>query len=248
MHRPSDTVRITIVYDNHSYVPALRTGWGFAALIESHGSTVLFDTGADSPTLLDNMRALSLDPQAIDAVVLSHAHADHTGGLAGLLDTGVRPTVYLLPTFPAEFTRRLQSRVTVVELDAGRQIVNGVFASGDLDGGIPEQALSVETGRGQVVLTGCAHPGVDRMVSRLASLRRGPVHLVLGGFHLRDSGPDRIAAVIREFRRLGVERVAPCHCTGDRAIEMSAAEYGEGFVRAGAGLVLAREADPAPLR
>lgn len=45
-------------------------------------------------------------------------------------------------------------------------------------------------------------------------------------------------AVLDEFRRLGVERVAPCHCTGGSAIEMFATEYGEGFIRAGVGLVI----------
>jgi SAM-dependent methyltransferase len=56
------------------------------------------------------------------------------------------------------------------------------------------------------------------------------VHLVLGGFHLGHHRPEQLRAVIAEFRRLGVERVAPCHCTGELAIEMFAAEYGESFI------------------
>lgn len=245
MRQPHDSVRITIVYDNHEYAPGMRTGWGLAVLVASGESVVLFDTGADGPTLLANLRALSIDPRVIDAVVLSHAHGDHTGGLDGLLDTGIRPTVYLLRSFPEAFKRQVRSRVPVVEVEAGGNVLDGVSTTGDLDGGIPEQALVVETVRGLVVATGCAHPGVARMVARVRSRRTEPVHLVLGGFHLRDSRHGQIQAVISEFRRLGVERVAPCHCSGDQAIEMFAAEYGAGFVRAGAGLVLAIEAAPA---
>ncbi|MEJ2215283.1 MAG: MBL fold metallo-hydrolase [Gemmatimonadota bacterium] len=244
MREPPDSVRITVVYDNHGYTPGLRTGWGLAVLVAAHGHVVLFDTGADGPTLLANMRALSIDPRVIDAVVLSHAHADHTGGLDGLLDTGVRPTVYLLASFPEDFKRHLRSRVRVVEVDASRNVLDGVSTTGDLDGAIPEQALIVETAQGLVVITGCAHPGVARMVARVRSRRTEPVHLVLGGFHLRDSGRQQIQAVITEFGRLGVERVAPCHCTGDRAIEMFAAAYGADFIRAGVGLAIAINALP----
>ena len=67
---------------------------------------------------------------------------------------------------------------------------------------------------------------------------------MLGGYHLRSTGPDQLRALIAEFRRLGIEKVAPTHCTGDPAIEMFAAEYGDDFIRAGAGLVIDIEASP----
>ncbi|MEJ2186441.1 MAG: MBL fold metallo-hydrolase [Gemmatimonadota bacterium] len=244
MRQPTDSVRITVVYDNNEHTPGLRTAWGLAVLVASRGHVVLFDTGGDGPTLLANMRALSIDPRLIDAVVLSHAHGDHTGGLEGLLDTGVRPTVYLLRSFPENFKRRLRSRVPVVEVETGRDVVDGVSTTGDLDGATPEQALVVETVQGLVVITGCAHPGVARMVARVRSGRTEPVHLVLGGFHLRDRGQEWIQRVITEFRRLGVERVAPCHCTGELAMGMFAAAYGADFVRTGAGRAIAIAAAP----
>lgn len=244
MRQPTDSVRITVVYDNNEHTPGLRTAWGLAVLVASRGHVVLFDTGGDGPTLLANMRALSIDPRLIDAVVLSHAHGDHTGGLEGLLDTGIRPTVYLLRSFPENFKRRLRSRVPVVEVETGRDVVDGVSTTGDLDGATPEQALVVETVQGLVVITGCAHPGVARMVARVRSGRAEPVHLVLGGFHLRDRGQEWIQTVITEFRRLGVERVAPCHCTGELAMGMFAAAYGADFVRTGAGRAIAIAAAP----
>ena len=95
-------VRITIVYDNVELDARLKTGWGFAALVEYGGQTLLFDTGADAPTLLDNIRTLGIDPTRIQYVALSHIHDDHVGGLSGLLATGVRPAVYVPPSFPSD--------------------------------------------------------------------------------------------------------------------------------------------------
>jgi 7,8-dihydropterin-6-yl-methyl-4-(beta-D-ribofuranosyl)aminobenzene 5'-phosphate synthase len=244
MDAPADSLRITVLYDNYVHDPRLQTGWGFAALLEYDADTVLFDTGASGPALLANLSTLSIDPRSIDAVVLSHAHGDHTGGLEALLETGVRPTVYLLSSFPASFKQRIGSLTTVVETEAGQYIRDRISTTGELDGGIPEQALIVETARGLVVVTGCAHPGVARMLATAMSLRDASVHLVLGGFHLRQSGPDQLRSLIAEFRRLGVEKVAPSHCSGDPAIEMFAAEYGDDFIRGGAGLVLSVEASP----
>jgi len=228
----------TIVYDNHTYNPALRTGWGFACLVETGEATVLFDTGGDGPTLLGNMAALGLDPQAIDHVVLSHAHGDHTSGLSALLDTGVRPAVYALAAFPASFKRAVRARTDLVEVAGPTEICPGVHSTGPVGSGIVEQALAVETGEGLVVLTGCAHPGVVEMVRRAQAITGGVVDLVMGGFHLGGASRGQIERVIADLRRLGVQRVAPCHCTGDRAREMFVDAFGVDFVPAGVGQVI----------
>lgn len=55
--------------------------WGFAALVEVDGHRILFDTGAHPDTVLRNARELSIDLASIQDVILSHNHADHTGGL-----------------------------------------------------------------------------------------------------------------------------------------------------------------------
>ena len=61
--------------------------WGFAALIEADGHTILFDTGARPDTVLNNARELGIDLSTVDTVVLSHNHWDHTGGLVTLRRT-----------------------------------------------------------------------------------------------------------------------------------------------------------------
>ena len=56
-------LRLTILYDNTTIDTRLRSDWGFAAFVEYRGHTLLFDTGADGPSLLDNMRQLDVVPR-----------------------------------------------------------------------------------------------------------------------------------------------------------------------------------------
>lgn len=233
----SATPKVTVVYDNYSVAPQLGTGWGYAAVVEAGDHTVLFDTGADGPTLMGNLRSLGFDPHEIDAVVLSHAHGDHTLGLDSLLATGATPTVYVLPSFPAEFKQHVAKSVHLIEVEPGQEIVAGVLTTGEIAGPVNEQALVVQSDRGLVIITGCAHPGIVKIVTEAKRLVDANVHLVTGGFHLLQTPAEQVTAIIAEFRRLGVEYAAPSHCTGDAAIGMFRDEYGDHFIESGVGRV-----------
>jgi 7,8-dihydropterin-6-yl-methyl-4-(beta-D-ribofuranosyl)aminobenzene 5'-phosphate synthase len=76
------------------------------------------------------------------------------------------------------------------------------------------------------------------MLHRAKQIGGNGIHLALGGFHLSVASRRAVKGIIAEFRRLGVQKVAPCHCTGNRAMEMFAAEYGDDFVEIGVGKVL----------
>jgi len=184
----TQVVTITIIYDNTEFDNRLSSAWGFSALVESHGHSLLFDTGGDGQILLENMRLLGIDTMEIDSVVLSHAHDDHTGGLNALLDTGIKPVVYLLESFPPTFKRQVEKHTQVQEISAGQSIAEGVWTTGEMGAAIPEQALIIQTEYGSVVITGCAHPGIVAIVEqdlhalgleRLVELRRDLARLVL---------------------------------------------------------------------
>jgi 7,8-dihydropterin-6-yl-methyl-4-(beta-D-ribofuranosyl)aminobenzene 5'-phosphate synthase len=235
---PEDTLTITIIYDNNSYDPRLRTAWGFAAILEYRGATFLFDTGGDAPTLLSNMGLMGFDPAQLDFIILSHAHADHTGGLMGLLSQGIKPAVYIIPSMSAAFKGPISKATTLVEVTPGMALTDYAFTTGEMNRGVPEQALAIRTSKGLVITTGCAHPGVAEMVAQAKAFHDEPAYLVLGGYHLRGKSEAEIKSILAAFRRLGVERVAPCHCTGDQAIAMFRDEFGEDFIEAGAGRVI----------
>jgi 7,8-dihydropterin-6-yl-methyl-4-(beta-D-ribofuranosyl)aminobenzene 5'-phosphate synthase len=235
---PTETAEgltITIVYDNNEYDERLETAWGFACLLERGDLTLLFDTGGDAPTLLSNMDVLEIDPRDIDIVVLSHIHGDHVGGLGGILAVNEETTVYLPRSFPASFKEQAKTHARVVEVHDPMEIADGIYTTGELGAGIIEQSLVLVTGRGLVVITGCAHPGVVNIVARAKEVTGEEVYLVMGGFHLGGASEAAIDSIVEDFRELGVQKVAPCHCSGDLARSIFEREYGEDFIRVGVG-------------
>jgi len=76
------------------------------------------------------------------------------------------------------------------------------------------------------------------MVARAKALLDKEIYLVLGGFHLLSKRDHDIASIIETFKKMGVQKVAPCHCTGDRARRLFEQQYREGFIRAGVGRVI----------
>jgi len=231
-------ITVTIIYDNYAVEDRLETDWGFSALVETGDQTILFDAGTNGEMFLRNFRALGKDPLEIDALVFSHDHGDHTGGMDALFGTGVRPPTYLLGTFNAGFRNRVARETDAIETEPGDEILAGIFTTGQVGEAIPEQALAIPTADGLVVITGCAHAGVVAMLERVRDLRDEPINLVFGGFHLFDSPPEHVSATVAAVREMGIQQVGATHCTGDAAIEAFRREWGEDFVPLGVGRVL----------
>ena len=233
---PGTEVTITIVYDNNKYDNQLTTAWGFSCVVKLPGETILFDTGGDGIILLNNMAKLGIKPGEIEAVVLSHIHGDHTGGLDEFLKQNSQVTVYMPLSFPQRMKQNVEScGANVKEVHEPQELLEGVFSTGELDGGVREQSLLVRTSRGLVVITGCAHPGVVNIVKRAKEVTGDKVYLVMGGFHLLGASPSRLSHIAESLGALGVEKVAPCHCSGDEARELFSDYFGENYIDSGVG-------------
>jgi 7,8-dihydropterin-6-yl-methyl-4-(beta-D-ribofuranosyl)aminobenzene 5'-phosphate synthase len=239
-------LRLTVTFNNVVGRPAraagLKTAWGFSCLVETPQRSVLFDTGSDGPTLLSNLHRLGLPPESIDAVFISHLHRDHTGGLGDLLSRRAGLTVYLPASAPARFRKTLADQGAQTVPIAGPQALgDGMYSTGEIGTYVAEQAMLIDTPRGLIVITGCAHPGVDTVVEQAVRQLGKPVRLLMGGFHLMDRSPDQVRAVIARLQRLGVEEVAPSHCTGDSATELFREAWDQHFVDGGLGALIVVE-------
>lgn len=216
---------ITVLCENTAGHPIGIVGeHGFSALIERGGERILFDTG-QGIGLLANAGRLGKDLSAVDRVVLSHGHYDHTGGLAAFLDQArggatvfAHPEVFLdrfarvetpegvivLPIGVPSSRQDLEARGASFDLSVDfREVMPGVFVTGE----VPrppgwtsgDERLVVRQGEGYA-----PDPFPDDL-SLLVQTDSGPV-LVLGcahaGLHAivnhvrRQSGVDRFHAIV----------------------------------------------------
>lgn len=102
-----------------------------------------------------------------------------------------------------------------------------------------EVSLAFRTPNGLVVLAGCAHPGVENILAQAAAIDPR-LHMVAGGFHLVLTPREEVQRVADVLHRdLKVERVAPGHCTSELGFAVLLDRFGDRFVKAGLGAVIA---------
>ncbi len=235
------TATLTILSDNYPSVPGPTSVWGFAARVEAGGHTLLFDTGSNGRVLVGNLAALGVDPSAMELVLFSHIHWDHIGGMDSFIELNPHATVVVHDGFSKHLVADLEAmcdRVVVVGRDPV-ELLPGLLSTGMLPADPPEQSLVLDVDGVTAVVSGCAHPGIERIVERAEAMIGKPIDWVVGGFHLMYSSAAQIDRTIRALQDLGVSRVVPTHCTGDPARAAFQRVYGEGFVAGGVGREIA---------
>lgn len=101
-----------------------------------------------------------------------------------------------------------------------------------------ELHLAINTPQGMVIVVGCSHPGLDKIVAAAAAINPH-IHIVAGGFHLvvaSDADIEKIVTALHDTFK--VEYVAPGHCTGEPAFTALKKAFGDRYIYAGLGTML----------
>ncbi|MFP4621829.1 MAG: MBL fold metallo-hydrolase [Bacteroidales bacterium] len=210
-------MKVTILYDNTAYLDELTPDWGFAALVEAHDRTILFDTGTEGSILLDNMKKLDFDPRVVEEVFISHAHFDHVGGLSSFLNENSDVKIYVPPSLMEVHHGR-----ETIHVDQPMKLHEHFYSTGEIDQ--IEQSLVVQTDKGLVVLVGCSHPMMNDILSTASQF--GNIYGIVGGLH-----------GFREFELFrDIELICPTHCT--QYIKEIKRLYPDKYVEGGAGRII----------
>ena len=195
---------IKIVYDNKCYEKGFLTGFGFSALIYNNFTRnyLLFDTGANSDVLFNNLKRFNVEISDIKKVIISHSHLDHAGSLREIYVRNPNIEIYVPIGDEAAFkSAYLNAKIYgVSELTL---IEKNLYSSGQFEWShIREQALFLKTKENELILiVGCSHPGLENFILKAQEI--GSIKAVIGGFH-----------GFRKFSYLkDIEIIAACHCT-----------------------------------
>ncbi len=207
---------------------------------------ILFDTGGNQKAFFHNMDKLSIPLDSITHVVFSHQHWDHTAGFEEVLKK-IAPTtkVYLPHKFNTSLKRKIPESLEVHTVKDFQQISKNCYSL-VLKGSsmvlkeccsVSEQSLVFNGPKGLIVLTGCGHPGVGKILQRVTEEVPEPIDALIGGFHLHHSFGSTINATVKEVMSLGAKRIVPCHCTGEKAIAKFQEVYQENCYMLGVGSI-----------
>ena len=209
-------MKITILYDNISISPKLKADWGFSSLIETEGRNILFDTGGNGKILLENMSVLGIDPSSFDDIFISHQHFDHIGGLSALLNENHKAVVHIPKSL-----KGIKYPNKVISYNKPAEIYPGIFTTGELDN--IEQSMFIETEKGSVVIIGCCHPGLGKI---LGTFQEKKISLILGGLH----GSEEYDVMNK------TDMICPTHCT--KHIAEIKKRLTDKYIQGGAGTVI----------
>ncbi len=229
-----DYVFIVILVDNdcNPTKPYLQCPWGLSVYIKTPTTSLIFDTGPDPTALVNNAKYLGVDLSKIDAIVISHEHGDHVGGISAITKLNNKVPIYVpkgMDPCTIKWLKTLDPNIVVVK--EPKVLDKGILILGPLYGPPYEQALVINVcGFGPILITGCGHPGVTKFVALAKEILGTNVTLVLGGFHLLGYPRTYVDNIVKTLLNEGVKFIAPIHCSGSTIRELLKNRYPHNYI------------------
>lgn len=167
---------------------------------------------------------------------------DADGVSADLRYFGGEPQTVSVDTPPWPHAHFNQIRQTTEILPGFFLVTNQSDVEGTRE--MNEISLAIRTPRGLVVVVGCSHPGIEKILTNITGSVDPHLYALFGGLHLVTSEDGKITQLVENFRdKWAIERLAVGHCTGQFAFATLIRLYGDHFDHAGVGNMIALPAD-----
>jgi len=224
-----------ILFDNYNSNNSCQSLWGFSAYFEEY--KLLFDTGSNGRVLLKNMQKLGVNVKEIEYLFITHSHWDHIGGIDSVLEVNPNITLFVPSSLSKHLINDLKSlaKEVIICTKKPQRLFANLYTTGLLGSEMPEQSLIIDEGETKVI-TGCGHFGIQNIVKVAREVIDKKIDFAIGGFHLLRSSDDEIVDSIETLKDLGVRKVLPTHCTGDKAIKMYKESFKENCFSGGIGI------------
>jgi len=93
-----------------------------------------------------------------------------------------------------------------------------------------DQSLILDSERGLILILGCAHSGMINIINDVTERTgKDKFYAILGGTHLDFLTPEQLEDSIKTLKKIKIERIGVCHCTGMRAAFRLQQEFGDRF-------------------
>ena len=235
-------MKIQLLFDSYTVNDQFKTGWGLSIFINEQ---ILFDTGCDGNDLLHNLKTANINVSKIKKVVISHDHYDHTGGLRAILKNSKNTIAYL----PLNSRHTLKSEIqhlgnNFLECNCLVNIEENIFTTCSIffsykGDNLSEQSLVVDSPKGLIIITGCAHPGIISILNKVKEqFSKKRIYAVIGGFHLHRASQDKCEKIVSQFKKIGVIFVAPIHCSGQITAALFKKIYGNNCIDLKVGQII----------
>ncbi len=184
---------------------------GLSLYIVDDDRYILFGTGPSPGILKRNAEAMGIDLEMLDAVIVSHEHIAHSGGVLALPPY---TTIYVPRDYPSTLIHKyIEHGYRVIPVNEVTLLDTGVSIIGPYYGPPNEIVLVVEKEHGLVVFMGCGHAGADKILDDIRRIYGAEISYLVGGLHLAGA-PEHIVTRVVDKIAAVTRRIIPLHCSG----------------------------------